>query len=166
MEWNLAGLILASVSCPSHEPNPISVALHIRYFGSSLVLSHGFITWLLLISSLHWLIASNCVSAHLHVQVVPCRSVRIGAVLAKFGRNLDKEFTILMNACKCFSSLGSEKSKIFCTLCGSADSPSGVNICPSMSKRLVKNWHLRSYNQNCWSCRPCRTIRKASTCCL
>ena len=150
--------------CPSHEPNAMSLASHITYFGSSLVICHSVITGMLLLSSLHRLNACECLSVHLQVRVVHCKSVIIAAVLAKFGRNLDNEFSIALTDCNCLILVGSGTSKICCTLCRYAERPSGVQICLSMSKRLVKNWDLVSLHQNCWSCRCRRTFRKVSTC--
>ena len=144
----------------------MSLGSHIRYLASSQVLAHGLITCLLLICSLPGLNACKCVSVHIQVRVIPCRPGRIAAVVAKFGTNLDKSFTIAMNSCNCLLSPCYGKSKIVCTLSGSAESPSGVKMCTSMSKLLLKNWHLLSFNQNCWSGRRCRAFHKASTCCL
>ena len=165
-EWNLAGLMLSSVSCCSHKSNPIWLASNIRHFGSSLVLCYGLITWLSLITSFLWLHACKCMFVHLQVQVVAGRSVRIAAEVARLVMKWDKWFTNSRKAWNCLLSLVSVKSKIFGTLCGSAESPSLVNMYYSMLKRLVKNWHLLCCNQNCWSCRHCKTFRKASTCCL
>ena len=72
-----------------------------------------------------------------------------------------------MNACNCLLSLSSGKSKIVCTLSGSAESLSGVNMCPSMSKRLVKDWQLLSSakKSNCLFClrrRGCQLRHSAS----
>jgi len=163
-EWKWQGRIDPSSPCPIHDPSPISLASHTRYFGASekgfqgLRICGEFPSSLIFTSALVW------VSVHLQGAFSPCSSDRVLDQDVNSGQNLLKNITTPSIPRNALRLLGTLKSNTFLRFWGSICNPSGVYICPKMSRRLVKNWHLLAFNQNFMSRTRCRTFRKVATC--
>jgi len=153
-----------SSPCPIHDPSPISLPSHTRYFGASEKWSQGLRICGESISSLIFSSALVWVSIHLQGAFSPCSSDRVLDQDANSRHNLLKNMTtpsILHNSLRL---MGPLKSNTFLRFLGSIYNPSGVNMGPKISRRLMKNWHLLAFYQN-FSCKSrCRTFRTVATC--
>jgi len=147
-EWYRKGQIDPSSPCPIHDPSPISLASHTKYFGASEKWSQGLKICRELTSSLIFSSALVWVSVHLQGAFSPCSSDRGLDQEAKSGQNLLGNMTMPSIPRSFQWLLGTLKSNTFLHLLGSICNPSGVNICPKISRRVVKNWHLLALNQN------------------
>jgi len=163
-EWKQQGRIDPSSPCPIHDPSPISLASHTRYFGASKKWSQGlrirgeFTSSLIFSSALVW------VSVHLQGASSPCSSDRVLDQEANSGQNLLRNMTTPSIPRSSRRLLGTLKSNTYLRFLGAICNPSGVNMYPKISRRLVKHWHLLAFNQNFSSSSRCRTFRKVATC--
>jgi len=153
-----------SSPCPIYDPRPISLASHTRYFGTSEKWSQGlricgeFTSSLIFSSALVW------VSVHLQGAFSPCSSDRVLDQDANSRQNLLRNMTMPSIPRNSLRLLGTLKSNTFMRFLGSICNPYGVNMCPKISSRLVKNWLLLAFNQNFSSRSHCRTFRRVATC--
>jgi len=163
-EWKQQGRIDPGSPCPSHNPSPISLASQTRNFGASMKWSQGlricgeFISSLIFSNALVW------VSVNLQGAFSPCSSDRVLDQEANSGQNLVKNRATPRIPRNSRRLLGILMSYTFLRFLGSIYNPSRVNICTKISRRLVKNWHLRAFNQNFSARSRCKTFRKVVTC--
>ena len=138
-EWNPQGRIDSSSPWPIHDPSPISLASHTRYFGASEKRYQGLRICRVFTSSLMFSSALAWVSVHLQGAFLPCSSYRVLDQETNSGQDLIRNMTTPSIPRSSRRLLGTLKSNTFLRFLGSICNPSGVNICPKISRRLVKN---------------------------
>jgi len=102
-----------SSPCPTHDPNPISLASHTRYFGSFEKWSQGLRICREFTSSWIFLIALVWVSVHLQGAFSPCNSNRVLDQDANSGQNLCRSMSTPHIPCSSRQLLGILKSNTF-----------------------------------------------------
>jgi len=145
-EWNRHARIDPSSPCPIHDPSPISLASHTKYFDAfenwfqGLRIYGEFTSSLILWSALVW------VTVHLQGAFSACSSDRVLDQEANSVQNLLRNMITPSIPRSSRRLLGTLKFNTFLRFLGSICNPSGVNICPNISRHLVKNWHLLAFN--------------------
>ena len=153
-----------SSPCPIHDPSPISLVSHTRYFGASEKWSQGLRICGEFTSSLIFSSAMVWVSDDLQGAFSPCSYDRVLDQDANSRQNLLKNMTTPSIPRNSLRLLGTLKSNTFLRFLESTCKLSRVNMYPKISRRLVKNWHLLAFNQNFSSKSHCRTFRKVAIC--
>jgi len=139
LERKRQGRIDPSSPCPIHDPSTMSLASHTRDFGSSekwsqaLRICGDFTSSLIFSSALVW------VSVHLQDAFSRCSSDRVLDQGANSGQNLIRNMTTLSIPYSSQHLLVTLKSNIFLHFLGSICNPSRVNVCPKISRCVVKN---------------------------
>ena len=138
-KWQWQGRIDPSSPCPIHDPSPISLASHTSYFGDLEKWSQGLRIGVEFTSSL---VFSSCLvwmSVHIQGAVSSCSSDRVLDQQPNSSQNKLKYITTPSIPCSSLWLLGTLKSHTFLPFLGSIWNPSRVNMCPKISRRLVKN---------------------------
>jgi len=126
-------------------------------WSQSLRICGEFTSSLIFSSALVW------VSVHPQAVFSPCSFDRIHDQEANSGQNLLRNMTMPRMPHSSQQLPGTLKSNSFLRFLGSICNLSGVNMCPKISRRLVKNWQLLAFNQNLSSRSRCRTFHKVAT---